>query len=274
MWSVRQLIDNCLLLRRPSIIIVTNVWINSSPKSHHRLTPLLDTNHNDDDHQHRRSRREPQNQQQLVVDLSFDADMTRPECYRLARDLLEVYRLNSSAATEANIVVNLCCGNDDNQSISTNNNNNNNSITLDYLRQYLPKIDVNGFGDHFRVYPQSSYRQLFPTERLVYLTADSADTVDYNTTDIYIIGGLVEKRLFKKPSNRRTLLKARAEGLRSGRLPIDDLIGRHMTIGCILFLPQIYSILRDVKLGSDWEQAVRRYVPHWKLTADKHYRQV
>ena len=187
--------------------------------------------------------------QNLVIDLSFEDLMTTSECHRLARDLFTICCLNSLRPTPKRFDVNLC------HQIPEN------SITIEYLRHYLPQIQT---IDNFNIV-KKSYSDLYPTERLVYLSGDAKDCVEFNDNEIYIIGGLVQKKIFKKDSNRVTYMKAVREGINVRKFPIDHFISDQMKRGIVLFLPQVFNILLDVKTGNDWESAVRRHLPEWKL---------
>ena len=188
--------------------------------------------------------------QNLVIDLSFDDIMSAEECHRLAQLLFTiVYTNNGLESDEIKFKINVC------------NNLTKNSKTIEYLNKYLPQNQkLNNFEIH-----DKSYLNLFDNQRLVYLSPDATQTIDFDANDIYIIGGIVQKHIFKKASNRLTYLKAVEEGVRVGRLPIDHLISDDMKAGIVLFLPQVFLLLTDVKSRLGWESAVRRHLPKWKL---------
>ena len=188
--------------------------------------------------------------QNLVIDLSFEDLMTTEECHRLAKELYAIHCLNSSFdCIENKFNVNVC------------NKLSKNSITIEYLKRYLPQ---NQMIDDFQVHNES-YLELFQHQRLVYLSPDAKDLIDFNSDDIYIIGGIVKKNLFKRDSNLITYNKAKRDGIRIGRFPIDHFISDQMKRGITLFLPQVFCILSDVKSSHDWESAVKRNLPFWKL---------
>lgn len=65
-----------------------------------------------------------------------------------------------------------------------------------------------------------SYLSLFPRTSLVYLTPDAREEMyEFDPTAIYIIGGFVDKY---SPSKGISLSKARRQGLRVLRFPIDS----------------------------------------------------
>ena len=64
--------------------------------------------------------------------------------------------------------------------------------------------------------------ELFPQERLLYLSPDSrTDLVKYDSDDIYIIGGLVDGAT----GIARTLADAKRNEIRHARLPMRKHIG-------------------------------------------------
>lgn len=175
--------------------------------------------------------------------------MSTQECHRLATDLFTICCLNSKTSKRNRFNVNLF------------HQTPQNSLTIEYLRHYLPQID--GIDDFNIV--QKSYLKQFPIETLVYLTPDADDYLEFDVDDIYIIGGLVEKKIFKRNSNRITSMKAKSEGIAVRKFPIDRFISENMKRGIVLFLPQVFNILLDVKTGDDWNSTVRRHLPEWKL---------
>ena len=88
--------------------------------------------------------------------------------------------------------------------------------TMKAMRRSLPNLDTpSGLIE----YSTNSYLDLFPRSQLVYLTYNSETTLDkFNHDDIYIIGGLVDKTN-PKPL---TMAKAKREGLRTAKLPLDN----------------------------------------------------
>jgi hypothetical protein len=199
--------------------------------------------------------------QKLVIDLSFDDKMSSEECQRLARELYAIYCLNNSFnKKEMPFDISLC------------NQLSDNSLTVEYLRQYLPQINTtnDNLWHNFRIF-NKSYLELFDRKRLVYLTPDTEELISYDLNDIYIIGGIVDKYCFKtnyKPKHL-THSKAIGEGIRVGRFPIDHLISDKMNKKVILFLPQVFGILSVVKETQNWEIAVRKHLPFWKLKDEK-----
>ena len=106
-----------------------------------------------------------------------------------------------------------------------------------------------------------SYLDIFPKERLLYLTPDAPKPLlDFTDDDILIIGALVDKTIMKP----LTMAKARTEGLRMARLPIDE----HVVWGKStksLTLNQVIEILGVYRETRDWRKALLAGVPSRKL---------
>jgi Trm5-related predicted tRNA methylase len=63
--------------------------------------------------------------------------------------------------------------------------------------------------------------ELFPPEKLVYLSPDSRTDLVYKPDDIYVIGGLVDPGT----ENPATLSTAKRLGIRHARLPLKRTVG-------------------------------------------------
>ena len=87
----------------------------------------------------------------------------------------------------------------------------------------LKKTYPNLFEPDFPgVVTTKSYLDLFPAERLVYMTPDSrTDLLEYNPDDIYIVGGIVELN----KDVPYTLSTAKKQGIRHARLPARRTVG-------------------------------------------------
>jgi len=65
---------------------------------------------------------------------------------------------------------------------------------------------------------EKSYLDLFPKERLVYLSSESDTTLNkLDEQDVYIIGAIVDHNRLKGITHQ----KAVEQGIRTARLPID-----------------------------------------------------
>ena len=100
-----------------------------------------------------------------------------------------------------------------------------------HFTNYHPKIDkfkpiFKEMLDNSALNPETltseSYLDLFPRNRLVYLSPDSREVLwNYNPDDVYIIGGLVDLDYKSKES----LAIAKQQGIRHARLPMGETLG-------------------------------------------------
>jgi ribonuclease P protein 1 len=108
---------------------------------------------------------------------------------------------------------------------------------------------------------EKSYLDLFPKENIVYLTPHCREELrEFDHDAIYIIGAMVDKG----NSEPLSLAKAKREGLKMAKLPLDKYLmwgsGRSKT----LTLNQIMRILLDVRTTGSWEKALQ-HVPRRKI---------
>lgn len=100
-----------------------------------------------------------------------------------------------------------------------------------HFTNYHPKIDkfkpiFKEMLDNSALNPETltskSYLDLFPRNRLVYLSPDSREVLwNYNPDDVYIIGGLVDLDYKSKES----LAIAKQQEIRHARLPMGETLG-------------------------------------------------
>ncbi|KAK7078378.1 tRNA methyltransferase 10 C [Halocaridina rubra] len=106
---------------------------------------------------------------------------------------------------------------------------------------------------------RESYLDCFPVEKLIYITRYSTeDMEEFDHDAVYVIGGLVTLKL-----NSCAYDKARREGIRTLRLPIDRYLSwgtgkKTLTFNCVL------KILLDMRETGDWNYAFR-HIPKSKL---------
>jgi len=105
-----------------------------------------------------------------------------------------------------------------------------------------------------------------PKEKIVYLTPhcrEELDIFDHDTT--YIIGGIVDK------SNQEplTLAKAKREGIRMAKLPLDRYL-HWASSSKSLTLDQMIKIMLDIKFTGDWNVALK-HIPRRKVHSDEEF---
>ncbi|XP_076316641.1 tRNA methyltransferase roswell [Tachypleus tridentatus] len=180
--------------------------------------------------------------QKLVVDLDYSNHMTKRECMDTADQLQELYAVNK--CDDEPFDLHFCNAHPENQ-------------TVKFLHKTIPNLrEYNCF---ITTTPQS-YLDIFPKEKLVYLTPHTRNPLkEYDHEAIYIIGGMVDKSIQKPIS----LAKAKKEGLKMAKLPLD----LYLLWGLgnkSLALNQVMQILLEVKRSGNWSKALK-FVPRRKL---------
>lgn len=136
----------------------------------------------------------------LIFDMDFESMMTQREQKLLLKQLWIAHGENKRQVEPYHFV--FC-------NFSTKGN-------------FLPMMQASCYDMQLSEYlftlTEKSYLDLYPKERLVYLTPNARDELDtYDPNDVFIIGGYVDK------SNPKpvTLAKAKKEKLRMAKLPLD-----------------------------------------------------
>ena len=101
---------------------------------------------------------------------------------------------------------------------------------------------------------QKLQTELFPKERLVYLSPDSKnDLLQFDEDDIYVIGGIIDKGTDASPL---TLANAKRNKIRHARFPMRKTIG----LTAELNVEVCIAIMNDMKYSNDWFYSLR-WVP-------------
>ncbi|XP_053689378.1 mitochondrial ribonuclease P protein 1 homolog [Sabethes cyaneus] len=189
--------------------------------------------------------------QNLVFDCSYDEYMNDKEMRNTAKQLMLCFGINRMHNEPFN--VHHC-------------NANFNRTTMKSLRKHLVHINEPSFP--FNV-SEKCYTELFPKERLVYLTPHCrTDLKAFDPDDVYIVGAMVDKSSQEPVS----LGKAKKLGLRMARLPLDD----HFQFkgGKSLTIDQMMHILLELKTSNNFEKAFE-HVPRRKvISLDEEQRQM
>ncbi|XP_065088262.1 mitochondrial ribonuclease P protein 1 homolog [Ochlerotatus camptorhynchus] len=179
--------------------------------------------------------------QNLVVDCSYDDYMNDKEMRNTAKQLTLCFALNRTHNEPFNI--HHC-------------NANFRKTTMKTLEKSLVQIHDTSFPFNIT---EKSYLDLFPKERLVYLTPHCKnDLEEFNPDDIYIVGAMVDKSSQEAVS----LGKAKKQGLRMARLPLDRYF--QFKSGKSLTIDQMIQILMELKSSNDFEKAFQ-HVPRRKI---------
>lgn len=179
----------------------------------------------------------------LVVDLSFDEHMLQRESANCAQQIVAAYHCNRRNRHPFHL--HLCNARDE-------------QATVRYLRRYMKNL---GSPDCLMSVHRSTYLDLFPTERIVYLTPHCDDELtEYNPESVYVIGGIVST-CHRRPLS---LLKATAERLVMAKLPLDRYVRFENPGSKSLTLDQMMNVMLDLKDTGDFNAAFK-HVPRRKL---------
>jgi len=181
--------------------------------------------------------------QKIVLDCGYDQNMSRRENYNCAKQLMFLFAENRVHDKPFDIHY---------------TNMNKNSELVKMLHKYIPTMYEPEFPLNVH---ENSYLDLFPKENLVYLTPHCREEMTaYDPNAIYIIGAIVDK-INNEPLS---LAKAKREGIKMQKFPLDKYLLWGAGSGKCLTLNQCVSILLDVKDGNDWNKAFQ-HVPRRKL---------
>lgn len=179
----------------------------------------------------------------VVYDLSYDQHMTPTEQKNAAKQLV----LSLVANRESNhpFPMQLC-------------NVNFNGLVMKHLLKLIPSL----YNPEFPVsISPKSYLDLFPREKLVYLTPHCQNEMTHFDGDrVYIVGCLVDKG----ESKPHSLAKAKRENIQMAKLPLDRYLSFAGGSGKSLTLNAMISILLELKEHGDWDRALQ-IVPRRKL---------
>ncbi|XP_076586353.1 tRNA methyltransferase 10 homolog C [Chaetodon auriga] len=179
--------------------------------------------------------------QPLVFDMSYESYMVKRELENAVKQLMEAEGWNRRSAEPFHL--HFC------------NLQPNGAYKQELLKRY-------GAEAWDRLLITSTDRQhvnVFPSEQLVYLTADSRNVLHtFDHSKVYIIGALVDRSIHSGLS----LANAKRLKLATARLPLDEYL--HWDMGAKnLTLDQMIRIMITIKETGKWEEALK-FVPSRK----------
>lgn len=126
------------------------------------------------------------------------------------------------------------------------------SIIINNLSGQVPSLLKKGSPTRLH---SECYTELFPKERLVMLTPDSDQLLEYNPDDIYVVGGIVD---FGR-ADPLTLAKAKKLGIRSARLPLDNV---RLKAGDTreLTMAQTIGLVRECQINDNMGEIIRKII--------------
>ncbi|KUF96411.1 Calcium permeable stress-gated cation channel 1 [Phytophthora nicotianae] len=174
----------------------------------------------------------------VVIDCEFEEEMNEKEKKSLSQQIMFSYGVNRKSRTPMNAYITSLHGD---------------------IRKNLEKIS--GFHEWQAFTGTSkSYMDLFKKESLVYLTADSPNTITKLSRDkVYIIGGIVDRNRLKGI----TYEKAVEQGIETAKLPLDIVVEMGSATR-VLTVNHVFEILAQFSEIKDWAQATLSTLPSRK----------
>lgn len=112
-------------------------------------------------------------------------------------------------------------------------------------------------------FQEEDYIELFPKEKIVYLTSDSENVLQsMDEEKVYIIGGIVDHNQHKG----LCLQRAKNRGIAHAQLPINKFV--HMSTRKVLTINHVFEILSKSLATKDWKDAFFSVIPKRKGLTD------
>eukprot|EP00656_Telonema_subtile_P052114 TRINITY_DN7172_c0_g1_i1.p1 TRINITY_DN7172_c0_g1~~TRINITY_DN7172_c0_g1_i1.p1 ORF type:complete len:157 (-),score=56.19 TRINITY_DN7172_c0_g1_i1:208-678(-) len=121
---------------------------------------------------------------------------------------------------------------------------------------------------HFESWPglvaeATPFTQMFKPEQMIYLTAESENTLhELDEATVYVIGAVVDRNRHKGMCEKL----ATEAGIRTARLPIQEHMDMESRV--VITIDQVFLILAKLYNGSDMKEALTAAMPprkEWKL---------
>ncbi|KAI5645091.1 tRNA (Guanine-1)-methyltransferase domain-containing protein [Phthorimaea operculella] len=185
--------------------------------------------------------------QSVVIDCSYEEYMVYREVVNAAKQTTFVFGDNRIHKDPFNI--HLC-------------NVNLEGPYMEQLQRNIPSLTEPWFPMNIH---SESYLDIFPKEKLVYLTPHCRDELTkFDHDAIYIVGCMVDKVNCEPLS----LAKAKRDGLKMAKLPLDRYLEWGPGAKKNLNINHMIPILLDLKDTNDWEFSLR-HIPRRKLMETK-----
>ncbi|XP_034830285.1 mitochondrial ribonuclease P protein 1 homolog [Maniola hyperantus] len=185
--------------------------------------------------------------QSVIIDCSYEEHMVWRETVNAAKQMTFVFGDNRIHKDPFNLHM---CNVDPNGEF------------MKQLRKNIPSLEEPWFPLNIHT---KGYLDLFPKQKLVYLTPHCREELTYFDPDaVYIVGCMVDK-INNEPLS---LAKAKRDGLAMAKLPLDRYLEWAPGSKKNLNINHMIPILLDLKLTGDWEFALR-HIPRRKLMETK-----
>ncbi|CAM1319989.1 TRMT10C (predicted) [Pycnogonum litorale] len=184
--------------------------------------------------------------QKIVIDMSYDDYMGGQEACNTAKQLKDCFAFNKYSRDPYHLHF---CNVQRHRRVFTE------------FQKLVPFVDSPKFLCEVT---EKSYLDYIPKEKLVYLTPNAENVLHkFDDDSIYIIGALVDKT-FQKPVS---MAKAKREGIKMAKLPLDYYLDWGSGGNKSLTLDQVMKIMLDIKIYRNWDKAFK-HVPRRKLKRD------
>ncbi|CAH0701852.1 unnamed protein product [Spodoptera exigua] len=169
----------------------------------------------------------------IVIDLGFDHLMTEKDRFKVIKQILRCYSINRRSETPIQF-----------------------HITSFGERSRSDMSRHNGY-EHWDIdFHEVSYLEVFPKDKIVYLTSESDNVIEeFEENTAYIIGGLVDHNKHKGLCHKIAV----EQGIRHAQLPLDKYI--NMKTRKVLTIDHVFEIVLRVCEGVPWQDALLKVLP-------------
>uniref|UniRef100_A0A1I7ZIS3 RNA (guanine-9-)-methyltransferase domain-containing protein 1 n=1 Tax=Steinernema glaseri TaxID=37863 RepID=A0A1I7ZIS3_9BILA len=117
-------------------------------------------------------------------------------------------------------------------------------------------------------YTSKNTTELFPRERILYLSPNAEDELESIEDDaVFVVGGIVDRVVEHGIPLHASKEAAEADGVKSVRLPLDKYV-KWESGTKYLTLTAVMSILQDVyATGGDWPEVLKSHIPRRNVTS-------
>ncbi|XP_076375301.1 tRNA methyltransferase 10 homolog A [Megalopta genalis] len=173
---------------------------------------------------------------EVTIDMSFDDLMIDKDIAKLTKQILRCYTLNRRALAPMQF------------SLTSFNGTS---------RTHMQKH--NGYQHWDVKFYVEGYLDIYPKEKIIYLTSESENVINHLEHDcVYVIGGLVDHNSHKGLCHK----VAKQADVRHGRLPLDKFL--QMKARKVLTVDHVFEILLRVSEGGTWQEAFLQVLPERK----------
>ncbi|XP_028041895.1 tRNA methyltransferase 10 homolog A [Bombyx mandarina] len=169
----------------------------------------------------------------IIIDLSFGHLMIEKDRFKVIKQILRCYSINRRSEQPLHFHI---------TSFGEKSRN-------DMSRH-------NGYENWDIEFHEQPYLEVFPKEKLVYLTSESENIIEsFDDDTYYIIGGLVDHNQYKGLCHNISV----EQGIRHGRLPLDKYI--NMKTRKVLTIDHVFEIMLKISEGLTWQETLIRVLP-------------